>query len=454
MCAVQIPKVDIYTTVIAEKKTTTIDVKWQFHPEFNDALTIYDLNKNGTFEKAEIDAIKQSIEEYIIPLHYLTNIEYIPKEESFEQNYIEKFNVKYTKLSFDQNKAMRFEYNIDLSFAFKKDHKLYINYYDDGGNFDFVMKDVVLKGYEDTKQIQSELTHTIIHFYDGAISRLPTPKVLQVSKIEDERSSDIIKILSDQLKNVKELLEKNLQDIKQNNSFDSYLWLLLFSFVYGIIHALGPGHGKTLIGSYFLGQNRSYRKALSVSVMIGVVHTFSAFVLTLIVYFVVGTLLSSFLVDVEQMAIKLSAAIIILIALYLLYQKLFQRKKPLQFTPSKKPSFITAANPQSIHSNSLSCGCSGCKTQSSDIGVILAAGIVPCPGTVTVFIFTLSLGIYFVGFLSALFMSLGMSLVIFLTALLSVRVRKTINTNSKINKILEYGSVFFILLLGVILLII
>lgn len=47
------------------------------------------------------------------------------------------------------------------------------------------------------------------------------------------------------------------------------------------------------------------------------------------------------------------------------------------------------------------------------MGVVLGASLVPCSGAVTIFIFTMALGEYGVGFLAAFCMSMGMSLVIF-----------------------------------------
>jgi nickel/cobalt transporter (NicO) family protein len=476
MCTMFVPRVEVSTIIYAKKEATTFNVKWQFHPEFNQALLVYDVNNNGKFERAERDAIKQSIENYIIPINYLLNIEYIPKNKEFSKNYIDKFTPNFSKLSFnDENGAMVYEFNVDSPFVLQKDYKLYIAHYDEGGNFDFIMKDIILKGYEGFKRIQPKLAHSTIEFYQtnqntnalktkkDQTSALLPPKVLPIKEIPQKAISQkeiqditLLQYLSAKLQKIKDLLEQNLQDIKENNSIMSYLWLLVFSFAYGVLHALGPGHGKTLISSYFLGQDRSYMKAFTISSMIGIVHTFSAFMLTIIVYYIVGTLLSSFITDVEQMAVKVSAGIIILIALYLLFQKFTKKEKPLAFSASAtmQPSFVKMSAPQTIHQNNLSCGCNACKTQSTDIGIILAAGIVPCPGTVTIFIFTMGLGIYFVGFLSAVFMSLGMASIIFLTALISVKIRKSSSTNNTIVKLLEYGSVFFILLLGVILLII
>ena len=101
------------------------------------------------------------------------------------------------------------------------------------------------------------------------------------------------------------------------------------------------------------------------------------------------------------------------------------------------------------------CSCASCKVDanSTDAALIISAGIIPCPGTVTIFIFALSLGLYYAGFLSALVMSLGMSTVIFFSALLSVAIRKkSSGLNEKVKKYLEYASLGIILILGVVLL--
>lgn len=211
-----------------------------------------------------------------------------------------------------------------------------------------------------------------------------------------------------------------------------------------MIHALGPGHGKSLVAAYFLGNNRSVSKAFSVSALIGVVHTFSAFILTFVIYYVLNTYMGRYFSDIEAVTTKVSALIIILIALYLLYKRISKRPKAI-------PQTSTWSQVKPTPSHHQSCGCGACQTQSTDIGVILSAGIIPCPGTVTVFIFTLSLGVYMVGLMSAIFMSIGMSFIIFIAAYLSLKVREKSSPNERIRQILDYGSLIVIFGLGVLL---
>ncbi len=51
----------------------------------------------------------------------------------------------------------------------------------------------------------------------------------------------------------------------------------------GAAHALGPGHGKTLIGAYLAGGGHSIRQAMGVGVAVSVMHTSSVLALGLVV---------------------------------------------------------------------------------------------------------------------------------------------------------------------------
>lgn len=484
LCAVMVPKVDVKTIIDARDDKTVFYIAWKFEKVFADSLTMYDVNENKKYEKPERDGIKEAILSYIEPINYLTNIEYIKKDEEFNSNYTKNIKSPYSEVVFHKDGTMSFNYKLELDFILKKDHKLFLNYFDGGGNFAFHMKDIILKGYKNFRAIEPRLTESYIYFYkdytpeplkkeEEELQEIPQilktqeieqtkkeadliQKIEKLKEFEEDEGEKFLDILAKKLNEIKNDLESTLKDIKQNNSFISYFWLLLFSFVYGVLHAIGPGHGKSLVASYFINQNKSYIKAFSISSLIGIVHTFSAFFITLIIYTFVGLIFNSTLVNIEQTATKISAVIIIGIALYLIYKKLQKHlslnKPSFKFKEAKNIDILKTN--QVKHTQSLSCECSSCKTTSTDLGVVLAAGIIPCPGTVTIFIFTMSLGIYFVGFLSAVFMSAGMSLVIFITAVLSVGLRKSTSNNQTIVKILEYGSLFFILFLGIILLLV
>ena len=59
--------------------------------------------------------------------------------------------------------------------------------------------------------------------------------------------------------------------------------MMLVALGVGAVHALGPGHGKTLIGAYLVGAGGSVRHAVGVGAAISVMHTASVLTLGLLV---------------------------------------------------------------------------------------------------------------------------------------------------------------------------
>lgn len=59
--------------------------------------------------------------------------------------------------------------------------------------------------------------------------------------------------------------------------------MLVVAVAVGAVHALGPGHGKTLIGAYLVGSNGTVRQAALVGVAVSVMHTASVLALGLLV---------------------------------------------------------------------------------------------------------------------------------------------------------------------------
>ena len=54
---------------------------------------------------------------------------------------------------------------------------------------------------------------------------------------------------------------------------------LAFSFLYGVLHTLGPGHGKLVVLSYFLSRDATVWRGLRMGIQVAVTHVLSAVVL-------------------------------------------------------------------------------------------------------------------------------------------------------------------------------
>jgi nickel/cobalt exporter len=54
---------------------------------------------------------------------------------------------------------------------------------------------------------------------------------------------------------------------------------LLLAFAFGVLHALGPGHGKTIMAAYLVGSGARVRQAVGVGVAVASMHTLSVLAL-------------------------------------------------------------------------------------------------------------------------------------------------------------------------------
>lgn len=166
--------------------------------------------------------------------------------------------------------------------------------------------------------------------------------------------------------------------------------ILAFSLAYGIIHALGPGHGKALISGYLLANpTLKTSHVLRMGFFIALVHALSALVLTLGATYAIEVSASKLLRDVSVPMVQISGGLIVLMGCWLLYEVATSRSKKEAHVDAKK-----------------------------EASVIILSGIVPCPGVMTLSFFAITLGEFSLGIISALFMSLGMGLTISAVGLL------------------------------------
>jgi len=71
----------------------------------------------------------------------------------------------------------------------------------------------------------------------------------------------------------------------ENMTLTVVLLALLAAFGFGAVHALEPGHGKTLVAAYFVGVKGSAREALTLGLVIAATHTIGVLTIGLIAIF-------------------------------------------------------------------------------------------------------------------------------------------------------------------------
>ncbi|WP_428023544.1 nickel/cobalt transporter [Arcobacter sp.] len=319
---------------------------------------------------------------------------------------------------------MHFKYKIKLNYKIVKDNILYFSIED---NEQFFLIELEKNGITFDKEIFQEniIDLNSVSFY--IIKEFVSEKKEDPLEVKKE---NIIKADENFLTKFNKKIKENLIEIKNGNNI-ALITLLFVSFLYGIVHALGPGHGKSLAFSYFMATKSSYIKAFVISQVTAFIHIVGALILVLISIFIIESFFNSFVNDSIKLITKLSALFIMLLALYLLYKK-FKNKS------SSSPSCCSHHHEEK-------------STKKQDIFFVLTAGIIPCPGTVILFLYAFILKTYLAVILASIFISLGMGMVIFMSSFFSIKINKLTNNYQKVKNFIEIASPIFIFILGLLL---
>lgn len=197
--------------------------------------------------------------------------------------------------------------------------------------------------------------------------------------------------------------------------------LLAFSFVYGVLHALGPGHGKVVITTWLATHPSRLKSSLKLTFAASLLQGLVAIALVTVV---LGLLqlpsrqlhMSSYWLE------KASYMMVGVLGVMLAVRAVKKMRKLL-----RDPKRFTAFSPQHVHNAHCGCGHQHLPTEQqlavgedwrARLAIVLSMGMRPCSGAVMVLLFSKVIGVFNWGMLSALAMAAGTSLTISGLALL------------------------------------
>ncbi len=447
LCTLYSPKTLVSIEVNAtENKINDAKILWVLTREFTEQLKeLYDKNQNNYLDKDELVPIEQSLIDYIKPKNFLTHISY---DKQINKNQSKQIKIK-TYKTFIKNSLLHFEYIIELNYDVIKNNILYFNITDDQNYFVLVLAKNAIK-FDAPFEVSNQLNMQDVSFY---IKNVGSKQEIEETKIETKETIDNTKKVQINKNTEKQenesLLNKFTKQIKKyllkikNGDSLALFSLLLISFVYGVIHALGPGHGKSLAFSYFMANKSSYVKAFFISQATAFIHILGALILVLVSVFILESVLNSFVSDSIEVLTKVSAILIILLAIYIFSNKISHKECSCSSCCTNKPTWSTQKpqNTTSLKPNFMK----------KDLYFVLTAGLIPCPGTVILFIYAFILKTYFAVILASIFISLGMGLVIFISSFLGVSLNKVSQNSQKLINFFEILAPIVMFLLGVLL---
>lgn len=206
------------------------------------------------------------------------------------------------------------------------------------------------------------------------------------------------------------VLTQAMGNLHSQRSTRAFLLGLLLAFSYGVLHTLGPGHGKAVIISYFVGKGGSLRRGLTMGVRIAIFHVLSAIIVVVLTDAVVrqaggGTS------DNYRIVQLMSYGAISIIGAWLLWKALKGKNNPhvtnseLTLSPDLTQQ-VLGINPQPGEL----CNCFTCNDRQDGGWLSLAIGAVPCSGALLVLLYGLANNLLWPSVAMVLAISAGMAI--------------------------------------------
>jgi len=195
------------------------------------------------------------------------------------------------------------------------------------------------------------------------------------------------------------------------------------SFLYGVFHAAGPGHGKVVLSSYLLANEATLRRGALLALAASAVQASVAVALVTVLALALGA---------TGMAITQTARLVELgsfLMIALLGTALLWAKLGLATPFASRPpvSLGAAAVPRGHDAACLCCGVSHMPhprlaqgSRRAALTAVLAIGARPCTGGIVVLVFALSQGLFSAGVASVYVMALGTFVTVAALAALAV----------------------------------
>ena len=211
-----------------------------------------------------------------------------------------------------------------------------------------------------------------------------------------------------------------VRDIKAGEGLAAAALLIVFSFLYGIFHAAGPGHGKIVISSYLLTHDSRIRNGVLISFASALVQAVSA--ILLVGLFAVVLSVPHLQVTGHVRTLELvSYALIVALGLWMLYGALTGKTCCHGgHDHDHGHSHDHGHDHGHGHGHGHSHGPDTRAGRANVSALILAVGVRPCSGAVIVLLFTMANGLLAYGVAATLAMAVGTGLTVSLLGIASV----------------------------------
>jgi ABC-type nickel/cobalt efflux system permease component RcnA len=246
-------------------------------------------------------------------------------------------------------------------------------------------------------------------------------------------------------------LATGVKSLKGDHVMTGAMMLAALSFIYGVVHAVGPGHGKTIISSYVVANEETVRRGVIISFIAAGLQALTAIALVGILAFALnasGMQINAWSNQLEMV----SYALIALVGAWLLTTQLIRLFHQWQEKHAAKPRASHAGHDHHHgehahqdhhhdhdhdhhhgHSHAEGEAChhivdarelAGPFSWRKILAVVFSVGIRPCTGAILVLVFALTQGMFWAGVGATFAMAMGTAITVAALATLALGSRE------------------------------
>jgi ABC-type nickel/cobalt efflux system permease component RcnA len=206
-------------------------------------------------------------------------------------------------------------------------------------------------------------------------------------------------------------ITREVKSVKDGDSYVPLLFGMLFAFLYGVVHTLGPGHGKFVVASYFIGREASIWRGLRMASEIAVTHVIAAVLLVWLTDVAVRVLFGAATGELYWSRL-ISYGVLAAIGAWMLAQ-----------------SVRRLVGGRAEHAHDAACGhdhggAAGGASEGRQRGLLsIGVGVAPCTGAILVMVFALANDVLAAGVMMVAAIGLGMAATMFVIGVAAILAR-------------------------------
>jgi nickel/cobalt transporter (NicO) family protein len=246
----------------------------------------------------------------------------------------------------------------------------------------------------------------------------------------------------EQQQGLQRMLAASVKSLKTDNPMAGAFTLAGLSFLYGILHAVGPGHGKTIISSYVVANEETVRRGVLISFIAAALQGFTA--VALVGVLLIGLGATGLQVNAWSSQLEsVSYAMIALVGLYLLWTQVIRLWRR-RFAGGQADEAGHGHGGHSHdhhhhhdhdhhhhHADGEACDhivdarqLAGPMSWRKVMAVVFSVGIRPCTGAILVLVFALTQGLFWAGVAATFAMAFGTAITVAVLATLALGSRE------------------------------